>query len=319
MLHGWRAPNATHRSVDIATALVEAAIRAATPLALAALGELVIERSGRINIGLEGSVLAGAFGSAVVGQSLGAHAGMLGGALAGATMGAVFAVFAVWLRPDQIIAGTAVTLLAFGLTGSLARALFGEQGIALTLPTLSATPVPLLERLPIIGPSLFAQPYIAYATVAAAVALHWWITRTHNGLALRAVGESDSAAMSAGIHPARVQWFAILIGSALAGVSGAVLVLAQSGTFVEGMSAGRGFMAIAIVALGRWRPLRTLVGACLLGATIALQFTAQTFGWNLPYQLFLAAPYVLTLVVLVGSARAVVPPAALGQRYAHHE
>lgn len=319
MSRGWRAPNVTRRSVDIATALLEAAIRAATPLALAALGELVIERSGRINIGLEGSVLAGAFGAAVVGQSLGAHAGMLGGALAGAAMGAVFAVFAVWLRADQIIAGTAVTLLAFGLTGSLARALFGEQGVALTLPTLPATRVPWLERLPVVGDSLFAQPYIAYVTVAAAVALHWWMTRTHAGLALRAVGESHSAAMTAGIHPARMQWFAILIGSALAGVSGAVLVLAQSGTFIEGMSAGRGFIAIAIVALGRWRPLRTLAGASLFGATIALQFSAQTFDWNLPYQLFLAAPYVLTLAVLVGSARSVAPPAALGHRYARDE
>jgi general nucleoside transport system permease protein len=305
--------------VDIATALLEATIRAATPLALAALGELIIERSGRINIGLEGSVLAGAFGAAVVAQSLGAHAGILGGALGGATMGAVFAVFAVWLRADQIIAGTAVTLLSFGLTGSLARTFFGEQGVALTLPTLPAARIPGLEALPLIGLSIFAQPYIAYVTVVTAVAMHWWMMRTHAGLALRAVGESRSAAMTAGIHPERVQWFAILIGSALAGVGGAVLVLAQSGTFIEGMSAGRGFIAIAIVALGRWRPLRTLGGACLFGAAIALQFSAQTLDWQLPYQLFLAAPYVVTLAVLVGSAKGVAPPAAMGQRYARDD
>lgn len=303
--------------MDIATALLEATVRATMPLALAALGELVIERSGRINIGLEGSVLAGAFGAALVGQSFGAHAGILGGALAGAAMGAVFAVFAVWLRADQIIAGTAVTLLSFGLTGSLARTLFGEQGVALTLPTLRATPIPGLVELPLVGVPLFGQPYIAYMTVAAAITMHWWMTRTHGGLALRAVGESRSAAVTAGIHPERVQWFAILIGSALAGISGAVLVLAQSGTFVEGMSAGRGFIAIAIVALGRWRPLRTLLGACLFGAANALQFSAQALDWRLPYQLFLALPYVVTLAVLAGSARGVTPPAAMGRRYAH--
>ncbi len=302
--------------MDIAIALLEATVRAATPLALAALGELLIERSGRVNIGLEGSVLAGAFGAAVIGQSLGAHAGVFGGALAGAIMGAVFAAFAVWLRADQIIAGTAITLLSLGLTGSLARTIFGEQGVALTLPTLPAARIPGLAALPLVGTPLFAQPYITYVTVVVAVAMHWWMTRTHAGLALRAVGESRTAATTAGIHPARVQWYSILIGSGLAGVSGAALVLAQSGTFIEGMSAGRGFIAIAIVALGRWRPLQTLAGAFLFGAATALQFTAQTLNWQLPYQLFLATPYLVTLAVLAASVRRVARQPALSKPYA---
>ncbi len=300
--------------MDLATAILEATVRAAAPLALAALGELLIERSGCINIGLEGSVLAGAFGAAVTAQALGAHTGLAGGLIAGATVGAVFAIFAVTLRSDQIIAGTAVTLLALGLTGSLARRLFGEQGLALTLPSLSSTHVFGLERVPLFGRALFAQPFIVYLTVASAVALHWWMTRTHGGLALRAVGESRTAAISAGIHADRVRWFAILAGTSMAGLSGAVLVLAQAGTFVEGMSAGRGFIAIAIVALGRWRPLPVLAGATAFGAASALQFAAQTLGWTLPYQLFLAAPYLVTMAVLVASARGGVPPAALGQR-----
>lgn len=298
--------------MDLTTALLEATVRAATPLALAALGEVLIERSGVINIGLEGSVLAGAFGAAVMGQALGADAGILGGAIAGALIGALFAVFAVSLRINQVIAGTAMTLLALGLTGSLSRTLFGQRGIALTLPTLSATEIPGLRSLPIVGGALFAQPYVVYLALLGTLAMHLWLGRTHAGLALRAVGESRFAAIAAGIDPDRVRWFAILVGCALAGISGAVLVLAQSGTFVEGMSAGRGYIAIAIVALGRWRPLRVLLGACLFGASMALQFTAQALDWRLPYQLFLAAPYLVTLAVLVVSARGSVPPAALG-------
>jgi simple sugar transport system permease protein len=123
--------------------------------------------------------------------------------------------------------------------------------------------------------------------------------------------------MSAGIHADRVRWWAILAGTSLAGLGGAVLVLAQAGTFVEGMSAGRGFIAIAIVALGRWRPLPVLAGAAAFGAASALQFAAQTLGWTLPYQLFLAAPYLVTMAVLIASARGGVPPASLGRRQAH--
>lgn len=298
--------------MDLTAALVEATVRAGTPLALASLGEVLIERSGVINIGLEGSVLAGAFGAAVVAQALGADAGIIGGAIAGALIGALFAVFAVSLRINQVIAGTAMTLLALGLTGSLSRTLFGQRGIALTLPTLSATEIPGLRSLPIVGAALFAQPYIVYLAVLGTLAMHWWLSRTHAGLALRAVGESPVAAIAAGIDPDRVRWLAILVGCALAGLSGAVLVLAQSGTFVEGMSAGRGYIAIAIVALGRWRPLRVLLGACLFGASMALQFTAQALDWRLPYQLFLATPYLVTLAVLVVTARGSTPPAALG-------
>jgi simple sugar transport system permease protein len=302
--------------MDLTAAILEAALRAATPLALAALGELLIERSGTINIGLEGSILGGALVSALVAQSLGPHAGLLGGAVAGSLVGAVFALFAVTLRADQVITGTAVTLLVLGLTGALARTIFGEQGVALTLPTLSNTRVLGLERVPILGPAFFGQPYVLFVTVSIAIGLHYWMTRTHAGLALRAVGESTAAAQSAGIHADRVRWCAIIAGTAMAGASGAILVLAQSGTFVEGMSAGRGFIAIAVVALGRWRPIAVLIASVLFGGASALQFAAQTFGWALPYQLFLAAPYLVTLAVLAASARGGAPPASLGKRFA---
>jgi general nucleoside transport system permease protein len=302
--------------MELLAAILEAAVRSATPLALAALGELLIERSGIINIGLEGSVLAGAFAAAVVGAALGPNAGLLGGALSGAAIGAVFAVFVVTLRADQIVTGTAITLLALGLTGALARALFGDQGLAWSLGTLEPWPLPLLSQVPVVGRALFAQPSVTYAAVLAVILAHVWFTGTHAGLALRAVGEAPDAAHTAGIHVARMRWVAILVGCALAGISGAVLVVAQAGTFVEGMSAGRGFIAIAVVALARWRPLRLLGAALFFGAASALQFAAQALGWPLPYQVFLAVPYLAALLVLGISVRGQQPPAALGRHFA---
>jgi len=263
-------------------------------------------------VDLTSALLESTVRAAGVAQTLGADAELIGGAIAGSLVGALFAVCAVSHRINQVIAGTEMTLLALGLTGSLSRTLFGEQGIALTLPTLSPTAVPGLRSVPIVGGALFAQPYVVYLALFATIAMHWWTSRTHAGLALRAVGESRFATFAAGIHPDRVRWLAILVGCALAGLSGAVLVLAQAGTFVEGMSAGRGYIAIAVVALGRWRPLRVLGGACLFGASMALQFTAQALDRRLPYQVFLATPYLVTLAVLVISARGSVPPAALG-------
>jgi simple sugar transport system permease protein len=297
--------------------LLEAAVRSATPLALAALGETVVERAGVINIGLEGIVLAGAFGgllAAGTGGGVGLTAGFLGAAGAGMVMAAVFALFAVSLRADQIITGTAVNLLAFGLTGALYRGMYGATGAALSLPTTGTTRIPGLASIPVIGPALFDQPAPTYLVYLAAPLLWWWLGRTHAGLALRAVGERPEAARVAGIRVARVRWLALLFGGALGGLGGGTLVLAQTGTFAEGMSAGRGFIAIAIVVLGRWHPLGVLAAAFVFGAASALQYVFQAMGWTLPYQLFLALPYALTLLALAGIAgRRVAAPAALGR------
>ena len=299
-------------------AFLEATVRTATPLALAALGETVTERAGVINIGLEGAILAGAFG-ALVGAGLagglgGAALGFAGGALAGLAAAALFACFAVWLRADQIITGTAVTLAALGLTGTLYRTLFGETGAALATPTTPPLSLPGLSALPLVGRALFAQPPATYAVYLLVPALWWWMRRTHAGLALRAVGERPDAAVAAGIRPVRVQLAATLFGGALGGLAGATLVVAQAGTFAEGMSAGRGFIAIAIVVLGRWSALGVAGAALLFGGASALQYLFQAMGWTLPYQLFLALPYLLTLVVLASVSGRVAAPAALGQR-----
>jgi simple sugar transport system permease protein len=293
---------------------LDATIRTATPLALAALGETIVERSGMINIGLEGTIIAGAFGAVVAATVAGVGGAFLGAVGAGVIAAAILGVFIVSLRADQIVAGTALTLLALGATGLLYRALFGTTGVALTIPTAGAVAIPGLSSMPIIGRALFAQPITTYAVYVTAPVLAWWLSRTHSGLALRAVGENPAAAAAAGISPSRMRWLALLFGGALGGLSGGTLVVAQVGTFAEGMSAGRGFIAIAIVALGRWSPIGVVIAAALFGAASALQFVFQSLGWAVPYQLFLALPYALTLLALAGIAGRHAPPAALGHR-----
>jgi simple sugar transport system permease protein len=297
----------------VAAEFLSATVRTATPLLLASLGELVVERAGVINIGLEGVVLAGSFG-ALIGAT---HGGVLSAyamaAGCGLLMALVFAVFALWTAADQIITGTAVTLLALGLTGTLYRALYGATGALLTLSTEAPLAIPGLSRIPVIGPALFAQPAVTYLAYLLIPAVWWWMYRTHGGLALRAVGESPQAAAAAGVSPRRVRLNALLFGGVLGGIAGGMLVVAQAGTFAEGMSSGRGFVAIAIVVLGRWHPVGVAVAALVFGAATALQFLLQALGLALPYQLFLALPYVLTLAGLAGVAGRVQAPAALAR------
>lgn len=299
--------------MSAANAFLEATVRTATPLALAALGEVVVERAGIINIGLEGVILSGAFGAVIGASHSSATAGYALAIGAGILMALAFAVFAVWLRADQIISGTAITLLAVGLTGTLYRALYGASGAALTIPTTGPVALPWLSRLPILGPALFAQPIVAYVAYVMIICVWWWMKRTHAGLALRAVGERPAAAEAAGIRIARVQLSALAFGGAAGGLAGGCLVLAQAGTFAENMSAGRGFIAIAIVVLGRWQPLGVALAALVFGAASALQFLLQALGLALPYQLFLALPYVLTLAALAGVAGRVRAPAWLAR------
>lgn len=300
-------------------AFLEAAVRLGVPLALAALGETMTERSGVINIGIEGSIIAGALAAALAALVWGAAPGVAVGGVAGAAVSLAFAAFAIGLGANQIIAGTAVTLGGLGFTAVVYEARFGATGTQLTIPTLDALELPLLARLPVVGSAFFAQRPTAYLAYLLAPVLWWFLFRTAWGLSLRAVGEAPEAAAAAGVRVRTVRLLATLGGGLLAGIAGAHLVLADTGTFAERMSAGRGFIAIAVVVLGRWNPLWVLAAALFFGAAWALQFTLQTFGSELPYQLFLALPYVLTLAALagwVGRARA---PAALGQSWPKEE
>lgn len=276
------------------TAFLAAAVRTATPLMLAAGGEVVCERAGVINIALEGCIIAGAFAAFVAGPG-GAAAGYAAALAAGLVMGIVLAVFVVFMRRDQIIVGTALTMLALGLTGTLFRA---RSDALLVHETDRVVTVPVLSRIPVIGSALFAQPPITYVAIALIPAIAWWLYRTHAGLAVRAVGEGPEAARAAGVRVSGIQSIAILFGAALGGLAGGALVLAQAGTFAEGMSAGRGFLAIAIVALGRWRPWGVMVASVVFGVAMAFQFAVQALGWRVRYELVLMIPYVLTLIAL---------------------
>jgi simple sugar transport system permease protein len=298
--------------MSIIETFLEGTVRTATPLALAALGETVSERAGVINIGLEGAIIAGALGGFIAAGTGSVAVGFVGAGMAGMLVAAVFAFFVIRLRADQIITGTAVSLLCLGVTATLYRVLYGSTGAALSIPTMTAEGIPILTAIPFVGRALFAQPPVTYLLYLLIPGTWWWMYRTHAGLGLRATGEDPRAAASAGIRVVAAQTFAILYGGLLGGIAGGTLVIAQAGSFAEGMSAGRGFIAIAIVVLGRWHPVGTAIAAVIFGAASALQYLFQAMGWTVPYQIFLALPYVLTLLTLAGLAGRTAPPSSLG-------
>jgi len=299
--------------MSLTSAFAEATIRTATPLVLAATGELLVERAGLINIGLEGVILGGAFGALVGATHGGSILGFTAAAATGVLFMLVFAAATLGMGADQIITGTAITLLSLGATGTLYRTLYGAGGPALPIAAGTTLPIPILSRLPVIGTALFAQPAVTYFAYAVIPLTWWWFGRTHPGLALRAIGENPEAAIAAGVQVRRYRLGAMVVAGALGGIAGGVLVLAQAGTFVEGMSAGRGFIAIAIVVLGRWKPIGVGLAALLFAATTSLQYLAQAMGLDVPYQLVLALPYLLTLAALAGVGGRATPPATLAR------
>jgi simple sugar transport system permease protein len=298
------------------TALAASMVAMAVPLLLAALGELIAERAGVINIGLEGLILVGAFAALVTAWSVGSPGlGFVAALAVGALLGAGFAFFVVQRNANQVVAGTALNLLALGLTGVAYRAVFGVTGAALTIPGLSAVPIPLLSGWPVVGPSFFSQTALAYLSFALVPGIAFVLARTVPGLTLRMVGENPYAAETQGVRVGRVRTIALIACGALAAAGGAYLALAYAKTFVEGMSAGRGFIALAIVIVGRRSPAGVLAAALFFGFATALQFHFQALGLAVPFQLFLILPYVMTLAVLAGFVGRTSAPAALGQPY----
>ena len=290
-----------------------AALRVATPLLLAALGETIAERAGVINLGIEGAMLAGALAAAIGSVTGGPWVGLAAGLMAGVGVATVFAAVAIAARADQIITGTAITLGAIGLTGAVSRWWFGPAGAGLGVPTLPALALPGFASIPVLGPALFVHPVPTYLAVGLVPAVAWLLFRTRAGLVLRAAGEAPATAHALGVRVRAVRTAAVLAAGALAGLGGATLVLAQVGTFAERMTAGRGFVAIAIVVLGRWHPAGVLLAALLFGGLTALQYAFQALGLDVPYQLFLMMPYLLTLVALAGLVGRARPPAGLAR------
>jgi general nucleoside transport system permease protein len=293
-----------------------ASIRIATPLLFGALGGLLSERAGTFAVGIEGMMLAGAFGGAVTtlltadtGTGLAVSAG------SGAAAGLVVAVATAKFRADHMVTGLALNILAVGLTSFLLRGLFGGQAPVIQLPTLKALPIPYLADLPGIGRVLFQQPALTYAALALTLAISVLLAKTRTGLMLRAVGENPEAAFTAGSNPVRVRMAAIVAGGALAGLGGAVLSLQEVGTFTDGMTNGRGFIALAAIIVGRWMPFPTLLGCLLFGGVAALELRIQ--GWDLPVSSYIIqmTPYLAALAVLAGIGRGARLPAAIGTAF----
>jgi ABC-type uncharacterized transport system permease subunit len=296
-------------------AFLSSTISMAAPLLLAALGELLVEQSGILNIGIEGVMLTGAFAAMASAYASGSIAiGLACAILAALLMSAIFAVLAVNLAVNQVVAGTALDIFALGVTGVFYRRTFGVTGQALTVRTLPPVFQGWLARVPLIG-AIFSQNALVYLAFVMAPVFWFLLYRTRWGLDLRAAGERPEAADALGLGVYQLRWQALMISAVMTGLSGAYLTLGYTNTFVEGMSAGRGFIALSIVILGEWRPGRIAAASILFGAALALQFVLQAVNTGIPYQLFLALPYVLTLVVLTvlgGQDRA---PSALGEPY----
>ena len=288
----------------------------ATPIMLAALGELIVEESGIINVGIEGAMLAGAFFALAATYFSGSVAlGLCAGMLAAVAIDAIFAMLVVNLAANQVVTGTALNILALGVTGVFYRKLFGVTGKAFMVTPVAKIPLGPLARIPILGPVLFDQNALVYFTFILIPIFWYLISRTRYGLRLRAAGERPEAADALGLGVYRIRWEALIVAGGLTGLAGAYLTLAYANTFVENISAGRGFVALSVVILGRWNPWGLAAASVLFGAAMALQFGLQALGTVVPYQLFLALPYALTLVVLAGVGGQAAAPSALGEPY----
>jgi len=293
--------------------LIGATLRIATPILFAALGEMIVERAGILNLGIEGTMLLSAFSGFVAAEVSGSlFAGLLFAILTGALLGVLMGFLSVTLGLNQHVAGLGITLLASGVALFAFRVRYGG---ASTPPSLGAS-FPQLHPFsdPVLEP-IFSQYALTYVALLLVPILAWWLRRTSFGLRLRAVGENPEAADVAGINVYLVRYIALIVGGALMALGGAFLSLAQLGAFQQGIINGRGWIAIAIVIFGNWQPWRVLAGALLFGGLDALQWRLQAEQVQLPHEFLLALPYILTVAVLAIVGRNVSYPAALLKPY----
>jgi general nucleoside transport system permease protein len=279
----------------VVEAIVLSVIAASTPLLLAATGELVVERSGVLNLGVEGMMIVGAAcGFAGAYMSGSAVVGALCGISAGAALAGIFGILTLGLAVNQVAAGLALTILGVGLSGLIGRGFVGET-IALA-PQLH---LPFLTGLPIVGRIVFGEDAFVYVSIALIIAIWLFLYRTRTGLVLRAVGDNHASAHALGYPVLRIRMMAVLFGGGCAGLAGAFLPLAYTPFFIPGMTAGRGWIALALVVFASWRPGRLVAGAYLFGAVSILQLHAQALGLGIPSQLMSSLPYLATVLVLV--------------------
>lgn len=302
--------------METVIAIALAALGAGTPLVFAALGELVTEKSGVLNLGVEGMMVMGAVcGFVVASESGSLWLGVLVALLAGAAMAGLFAVLTLTFQANQVAAGLALTIFGVG-----ASAYIGLDYTSVALSGIQPVHIPLLSELPLIGALVFSLDPLIYLSFAMLGAVSWFLYRSRFGLVLRAVGEAPASAHAIGYPVIRIRYLAVLFGGAMSGLGGAYLALVYTPLWVEAMSAGRGWISLALVVFATWRPLRVMLGAYLFGAVTIIQFHAQAMGVDLPSQLLSMLPYLATIVVLVLISRDIKTvrlnaPASLGMSY----
>jgi ABC-type uncharacterized transport system permease subunit len=286
--------------MGLAEAIILAILAASTPLLLAAAGELVVERAGVLNLGVEGMMIMGAAcgfaGAYLTGSTF---IGALCGIAAGAALSVVFALLTLGLAVNQVATGLALTILGIGLSGLIGASFVGEKIVA--APHLF---IPVLTDIPFIGRILFGQDAFVYLSLALVGGIWWFLYRTRSGLVLRAIGDNHTSAHALGYPVLQIRTLAVLFGGACAGLGGAYLPLAYTPFFIPGMTAGRGWIALALVVFASWLPGRLVIGAYLFGAVTILQLHAQGAGFGIPSQLMTSLPYLATILVLVLISRA---------------
>jgi general nucleoside transport system permease protein len=301
--------------VFVWSALIAAMLRFATPLIFAAMGGILSERSGVINIGLEGMMLMGAFFGIFGADLFGSwFLGIVVGVASGALMGLVHAFVSIHLRADQVVSGTAINFLAIGITGYVFIYHYGDQGTPGTVPRVPDLTIPLVDEIPFIGEAIGEMNLLTLSALILVPLLTVYLFRTRGGLRLRSVGEKPRAADSVGLPVIRTRYLAVVASGALSAIGGVYLSTGLLGSFSQELTAGRGFIALAAVIFGSWRPFGALLGALLFGFSSALARRLPVFSESTAV-LFEALPYVLTLVVVAGVIGRSRPPAAIGVPY----
>jgi len=281
------------------TAFMLSIIVSSTPLLLAATGELVAERSGVLNLGVEGMMLVGAiFGFAAMVATGSAVLAVLAGLAGGALMALIFAVLTLSFLTSQVPTGLALTIFGTGVS-----ALMGKAFVGVAVPRLPKLDIPGLTDIPVLGPIVFGQDALVYLSFAAVIGVSWFLYRSRGGLVLRAIGDSHEAAHAIGYPVLRIRYLAVMFGGAMAGLGGAFMTLAYNPSWAENITAGRGWIALALVVFSTWRPLWLIVGAYLFGGIMYFSFYIQGLGVAIPSQLVSALPYLATIVVLVAISR----------------
>ncbi len=303
--------------IEMAQYLLSSDIRMASPVLIAALGLVIMEKSGIVNLGCEGTMLLGSFTAVYFSRLFGGPwLGLLGAGVCGMVVGLFFALIVVGLRANQIVTGISFNLVILGLTSTLNRLVFGLSGQAAKAPNFTPIEIPGLSSIPLIGP-FFSQMGPVYLAFLMVPALDWFFKKTTIGLRIRSVGEYPQAADVAGVNVQLTRFLTIIAGSFFISVAGGFLSIGLLSIFTENMVSGRGFIAMAVVIFGKWSPWGILAAALLFGFGDAAQIKLQTGGSSVPYQILMMIPYILTILALsgfVGRSRA---PAASGKPYSY--